>query len=274
MSLYLTAGGWAARLLPEQGAAMARLTCDGRDVLAPVPDGADPNTAMAGAFWMAPWTNRLDGGRVGALGTAPVNRPADGTAIHGFLRDQPWRVVSTTAQTARLTVESMTAPLPCRAVLDVALDHEGLSLMLALTNLGATALPFGIGWHPWFVRTPSTHLAFTATHRFVRDSRNLPDAVEPTAGIDGGEAALLGHDTHWSGWDGRARIDGFVLGATGAWAGNMQLYAPPHLPVLCVEPVSHVPDVLNRPRFAPYGAMDVLAPGDSMAGRITLLRAM
>jgi aldose 1-epimerase len=65
MSLDLAAGGWAARLLPEQGAAFGRLTRDGQDVLAPVPDGADPNTAMAGAFWMAPWTNRLNGGRVG-----------------------------------------------------------------------------------------------------------------------------------------------------------------------------------------------------------------
>ncbi len=266
----LSAGGWTARLLPAQGAAFARLTCDGRDVLAPVPDGADPNTAMAGAFWMAPWTNRLDAGRVGDIGQVPMNRPADGTAIHGFLRDRPWKVEAATASSARLVIDAPSEPLPCAAVLDVGLDDRGLSLALRLTNIGAAILPFGIGWHPWFVRGPATHLAFAATHRFLRDARNLPTGVAPGIGLDGDEAALLGHDTHWSGWDGRARIDGLDLYATGAWAGNLQLYVPPHLAVLCVEPVSHVPDVLNRPQFGAHGAMHLLAPGESLAGTITL----
>ncbi len=267
MSLDLAAGGWAALLLPEQGAAFARLTRDGRDVLAPVPDGADPNTAMSGAFWMAPWTNRLDGGRVGDLGQVPVNRPQDNTAIHGFARDRPWRVLRADAASARLAVTLDTRPLPCEIVLDVALTAAGLALEMTLTNRGTETLPFGMGWHPWFVRHPQTHLGFIATTRFRRGDTPLPTGTETTTGLDAAGPGLLGHDTHFSGWDGVARIDDLTLRASGAWAQNLQIYAPPHLAVLCVEPVSHVPDVLNRPWF---GTMHSLAPGESLTGRIGL----
>ena len=65
----------------------------GIDVLAPLPLGADPNASFAGAFLMAPWANRLDEGRLPVGGTTwhlPLNRPHDGTAIHGLVRDAAW----------------------------------------------------------------------------------------------------------------------------------------------------------------------------------------
>ena len=93
--LALAGGDWEAVLLPEQGAAFARLACRGIDVLVPLPLGADPNASFGGAFLMAPWANRLDEGRLPVGGVTwhlPVNRPADDTAIHGLVRDMPWQV--------------------------------------------------------------------------------------------------------------------------------------------------------------------------------------
>jgi len=277
MIVNLAAGGWTAKLLPDHGASFAALTCDGHNVLEPVPDGADPNTAMAGAFWMAPWTNRLDEGRLGDLHSYPLNRLVERTAIHGTLRDRPWQVVMAAPAAARLAVEDPTLPLACRAVLDVTLTDAGLALGLTLTSLSATILPFGIGWHPWFVRPIGTEVGFRATHRFERDERCLPIAVEPSTGLDGGEEAWRGQDTHWAGWDGVAGLDlgglRVAMLATGAWARNLQLFASPLKDVICVEPVSHVPDVINRPRFAGLGDMQWLAPGAAMTGGVTLLRA-
>ncbi|PZW46530.1 aldose 1-epimerase [Humitalea rosea] len=276
MSLSLIAGGWTARLLPEYGAAFAALTCDGRDVLKPVPEGAEPLAARAGAFWMAPWTNRLDAGHLGTLHTYPLNRADEGVALHGTLRDLPWRVEHATPDGARLVAEDPTLPLACRARLDVALSEAGLTLRLALTNLGATRLPFGMGWHPWFVRPQGTTLGFQATHRFQRNDRGLPTGNEPATGMDGGEDELEGEDTHWAGWGGLARMDlgglRLTLAATGAWARNLQVFAAPYQRTLCVEPVSHVPDVVNRRQFAALGDMCWLAPGESMAGSIIIGR--
>ncbi|MBX9698384.1 MAG: aldose epimerase, partial [Acetobacteraceae bacterium] len=126
-ALELAAGDWRATLLPRQGAAMARLTWRGRDILAPLPAGADPNATPAGAFLMAPWANRLDQGRLpvgSAVHHVPVNRPADATAIHGLLRDRAWRVeqAGRDAATLAAVLDAPAQPFRLAARPQVALD--------------------------------------------------------------------------------------------------------------------------------------------------------
>ena len=278
--LHLAGAGWTAVLLPAQGAAVARLAWRGRAVLAPLPDGADPNATPAGAFVMLPWANRLDEGRIAIDGVPhrlPVNHPADRTAIHGLSRDRPWEVAERSAGAALLTQVLDDPALPFRyaAQLRLALTEAGAALDLSVTAQGGRPQPIGLGWHPWFARPPGTRLAFEARWRCRHDARQLPVAAEPFGRLDGDETAYAGLDTHFAGWDGRATLrhpDGtlFRLTATGAWAANLQVYAPPALQVLCVEPMSHVPDAPNRPALAPLGAMAVLRPGESLEGRLLI----
>ena len=92
--LELRGGGWRAALLPEQGAAFAALEHEGRPILQPL-EGRDPNTTPAGAFWMLPWTNRLDGGAFRWAGETyrfPITHPAEGNALHGLARARAWVV--------------------------------------------------------------------------------------------------------------------------------------------------------------------------------------
>jgi aldose 1-epimerase len=273
--LALAGGGWEALLLPGQGAAFARLAFRGAEVLAPLPLGADPNTSFAGAFLMAPWTNRLDEGRLPVGGTTwylPVNRPIDDTAIHGLVRDATWMVAEAGAARAVLVqqgdAEAAGVPWYWRARLEVALDAAGASLALALTNAGAQPFPFGSGWHPFFARPAGTRLRFAARTLLARDARCLPIAAQSSAGVAGDERDYEGLDTHFAGWDGVAEIMrpdlGLRLEASGAWAGNLQVFAPTGSHILCVEPVSHVPDAPNRPEFARFGPLSLLAPGETL----------
>ncbi|EFH12079.1 aldose epimerase [Pseudoroseomonas cervicalis] len=275
MSLRLAAAGWDAMLRPGQGAAFAALRWQGRDLLAPLPDGADPNTGMAGAFWMLPWTNRLEGGAfpwAGAVHAFPITHPAEGNALHGLARALPWQVEAATPGAATLAQQGDGGPFHWRARLGIALSAAGLRLSLALENAGDAPCPMGFGWHPWFARPEGCTVRFAATHRFPTDDRKLPLPPEPSPGLSGGEAEWLGLDAQFAGWDGVAELhrpDGcLTLRARGDWARNLQVYAPAHLPLLCLEPVSHVPAVINRPDLAPWGAMRVLAPGEGMAGEI------
>jgi aldose 1-epimerase len=281
VALAIAGGGWRATLLPEQGGAFAALAWQDRDVLAPLPPGADPNASFGGAFIMAPWTNRLDGGLLPVAGTAyhlPVNRPADNTAIHGLARDRAWEVEQAAAARCTLvqSLDGTAEGLPWRytARLGVALDAAGASITLSLTNTAALPAPFGLGWHPFFLRPPGTGLCFHATALFARDARCLPIAVRPSRGVAGDEAAYDGLDTHFAGWDGVADIlrpDLRVrLAAQGAWARNLQVFAPSGGNVLCVEPVSHVPDAPNRPEFAGYGPLVMLPPGASLDASLRL----
>jgi aldose 1-epimerase len=92
--IALRAGAAEAVILPEAGGALTRLTLAGRDLVVPVPADADPNRGFHGAFLMAPWTNRLDGGRIvvdGAEHRMPINRPDENTALHGFCGSRPGR---------------------------------------------------------------------------------------------------------------------------------------------------------------------------------------
>jgi aldose 1-epimerase len=258
----LAAGDWAVAVDAAQGASITRLAFAGQDLLADEP-----------AFWMIPWANRLDGGRLGRH-RLKVNRPQDNTAIHGLSRDRPWLVAARATDSATLAQEVEAAPYHYAARLGVVAAAAAVTLDLAIVNMGAEALPFGAGWHPWFRRPPGTRLAFRATHRCRHDARTLPVAADLTHGLDGGEDAFLGLDTHFTGWDGMARIawPGLALAvdATGALGTNLQVYAPRDRPVLCVEPCSHLPDAPNRPDLADLGPMRLLGPGEILTGRISM----
>ncbi|MBL6459027.1 aldose epimerase [Belnapia sp. T6] len=279
--LDLAGGDWRARLLPEQGGAFAQLAWRDHDVLVPLPLGADPNASFAGAFVMAPWTNRLDAGLLPVAGTVyqlPVNRVADNTAIHGLARDRAWQVESAGPAACELVqvLDGAAEGLPWHYVarLQVALGADGMRCALALTNAGTLPFPFGLGWHPFFLRPPGTGLRFHATSLFARDARCLPVAVQPSAGVVGEEPAYEGLDTHFAGWDGMAEIIRpdlrLRLEAAGAWARNLQVFAPGGSNILCVEPVSHVPDAPNRPDFAGYGPLAMLAPGAVLEASLRL----
>lgn len=246
----------------------------------PLPLGADPTTSFGGAFIMAPWANRLDGGRLPALGLEhrlPINRPQDNTAIHGLSRDRPWSVAVAEPAHALLMqhVDTTEAGLPWRYAirLEVTLT-DAAAIALTITNQGALPAPFGLGWHPFFRRPAGTRLRFRATTQFSRDARTLPVAPQPTTGVDGDEAAYLGLDTHFAGWDGMAEIVQpdcrLRLVASRALAGNLQVFAPGGDAVLCVEPVSHLPDAPNRPDLARYGGLTLLPPGGVLAGGVVL----
>ncbi|WP_235034974.1 aldose epimerase [Roseomonas sp. 18066] len=263
--LHLRAGRWSAHLLPGRGAAFERLDFAARPVLRPL-DGSDPNATRAGSFWMAPWTNRLDGGAFGEGFRFPINRPDEGNALHGLVREHAWEVVDSSPGHAVLTQSLAAPPFDVAARLDIALTDDGVTLALTLRNKSSEPCPLGIGWHPWFHRPPGTRLDFAAQTQLATDARSLPIAAEPAD-----TRHWLGQDRHFTGWNGTARFatpDHMVtLEATGAWAHNLQLFAPLETPVLCLEPVSHPPNAINQ---AGFGSMHLVQPGQALEGQINI----
>jgi len=268
-------GDWQALICPEQGAAFARLQWRGRDVLVPTPEGAR-HPGSYGAFWMLPWANRLDGGRI-AGHAMPINRTAAGTAIHGLARALPWEVTIAAPDQAVLQQRLTFAPFDYAAQLAVSLDADGVLIEMILRHEGAASAPYGMGWHPWFARSATTSLHLNATQRANHTVRGLPESLTPCTGIAADEAGLIGLDNFFAGWDGSARLitpaGTITLTATGDFAASVQVYAPPAQPVICVEPVSHMPDAPNRPALGAAAPMRVLAQGQSLRGTIRLSSA-
>ncbi|MCA3420887.1 MAG: aldose epimerase [Roseomonas sp.] len=273
--MKLQCGDWQALICTEQGAAFSRLQWRGRDILVPTPEGARHPGAY-GAFWMLPWANRLDGGGI-AGHVLPINRAAEDTAIHGLARELPWEVISATLDHAVLKQRLAFAPFDYAVQLAVTLDADGLLMEMELRHEGAAPTPYGMGWHPWFSRRADTLLHLNAIQRANHSERGLPESLTPCAGIAANEAELIGLDNFFAGWDGVARLAApagtITIKATGDFALGVQVYAPAAQPIICVEPVSHMPDAPNRPALAAAAPMRVLAQGQSLHGTIRLSAA-
>jgi aldose 1-epimerase len=169
------------------------------------------------------------------------------------------------------------APFDYTARLTVLLDVHGVLMEMILRHEGAAPAPYGMGWHPWFTRSAATSLHLNATQRANHNMRGLPENVTPCTGIAADEAGLIGLDNFFAGWDGVARLvtpaGTITLTATGDFAAGVQVYAPPTQPVICVEPVSHMPDAPNCPALGAAAPMRLLAMGQTLYGTIRLTAA-
>lgn len=297
MTVALAAGSYDMTVDPAQGGAILSAdwrSPDGRKVavLEPMTETLAP--FKAGCFAMVPFANRIADGRFRFEGhdyAVPVNHPAEAMAIHGFGRENPWRVTTQDGATLTLEQDFERADNPYRyhAQQEIALSEAGLRLSLTVRNDGARAMPFGIGFHPWFPKSPRTTLAFASRGVLGRDARGLPilppqtvPPFEPAAPAP--LATLPWFDGFLDGWEPRqVRLErpeddlALELEAEGAFR-HLHVFVPDDRAVLCAEPVSHAPDVINRPELGTANAMHRLAPGEAMAGTMTIqampLRAM
>jgi aldose 1-epimerase len=104
---------------------------------------------------LAPWPNRLAGGRYewdGEELQLPVNEVSTGSAIHGLMRWASWRAVE--RDPARVVLEHVLHPQPgypfsVRLSVEYRLAEQGLTVRAEAENVGARACPFGAGQHPY-----------------------------------------------------------------------------------------------------------------------------
>ena len=106
---------------------------------------------------LAPWPNRLAGGRYewdGAELQLPVTEVATGSAIHGLVRWASWRAVE--REPARVVLEHVLHPQPgypfsLRLRVDYRLAAAGLTVRTEAENLGERDCPLGVGHHPYLL---------------------------------------------------------------------------------------------------------------------------
>src|SRR5262245_57074141 len=140
-----------------------------------------------------PFPNRIRGGQFSIGGREyhlPPNDPAQANAIHGFTPRLGWRVVEHAADHAGACVRAEFAsggatdgrdnwPAAYRIALTIRLVRSGLRFESTVTNPDTRPLPFGLGYHPYFVATPDCRIQTPARTRWVlRD--NLPTGDRET----------------------------------------------------------------------------------------------
>ncbi|KJQ55726.1 aldose 1-epimerase family protein [Microbacterium sp. SA39] len=150
----LRSGSFEARIA-SVGASLRSLRWNGVDLI--VPFGEDEiRPSMRGAF-LAPWPNRIAGGRfefAGAVHQLVQNEPDTRTAAHGLIA---WIDFAATAVAPdNLVLTAVIAPQPgypwrVRVDAEFRLSTAGLSQEITATNESATSAPVGLGGHPYLV---------------------------------------------------------------------------------------------------------------------------
>jgi len=188
---HISAGPYRATVT-ELGAGLRELLFRDEPVLAGYePDELPP--AGAGQL-LAPWPNRIDGGRYafgGAQFQLALTEPARGNAIHGLTRWTAWTLVSHDAGSVLLRSAAhgyQGYPFGLEIEAGYRLHPDsGLQVAITARNRGSRAAPYGTGSHPYLtVRTASVddcELSLPAASWLPTGDRGIPSG--PPATVEG-----------------------------------------------------------------------------------------
>ncbi|MDR7154936.1 aldose 1-epimerase [Sphingobium xenophagum] len=255
----MRAGGLEAALSPACGGALRWLALDGTDLLRRAPEGSVDPLDMA-SFPLVPYANRIADGRFCFAGQdyhLPLNFGDHPHSLHGHGWQSGWAVTEQSDDAAQFTLvhrPDARWPWAFTARQHIALSPDAIVLTLALTNDADGDAPVGLGFHPYFHADADTRLQFAAGSLWLSTPDMLPERSVPadTLGDWSRLAPVQGDsliDNVYGGWDGLAiveRGDGLRLMLTASGADWLHVYRPPGSDAFCLEPVSHMPDALNR----------------------------
>lgn len=244
-------------------------------------------------FPLVPFSNRVDQGRFrfGERGVAlPVDRWNWPHAIHGHGWEAVWAVDGRSGDSLHLSYRHPAGawPWPYRAEQVFHLTGDGLSITIAITNEGDEPMPAGLGLHPYFPRPPGTVLTARTDGMWTNGPTRLPERRSAVPGqwdtrqglcLDG-----VNIDHGFFGWAGGATLSwpdrppgtedgpipwGMSLSVEAdPLFSHLLIYAPHGEHYVCVEPVSHMTNALNRIK-EPDTGICVLPPGKRLSGCVT-----
>lgn len=188
--ITLVAGDQQA-VIATVGAALREYSVAGRDVVVPFP--ADELPPAFHGMVLAPWPNRLRDGQYdfdGRTLQVAVTERDRSTALHGMVSWSDWAVVDQGPAHVTLAFDLPASPgYPFQLALTTtySLGEGGVTITTSARNAGATPLPYGVGFHPWFAPggtdLDACTLQLGAASRVTVDDRLLPTGTVPVDGV-------------------------------------------------------------------------------------------
>jgi aldose 1-epimerase len=282
-AVKLKSGAWSATVYPEIGGALGSLEHDGTPLMREItPEAIDArNVRLSSSYPLVPYSNRIGHGRFsfeGADYTLRLNFDNQTNAIHGVGWQSRWRIDRAEAASAVLSLAHRPQgevadlwPFAFDAHQTFELTSNGLAITLCVRNMDQRNMPAGIGFHPYFVRSPKTTLAFDAEGVWLSGADKLPAERSRAAEWDYSKPRIVVErplDHAFFGWKGFARMSDATLGKAITLRADpvfrhVVVYAPSDRSFVAVEPVSNMTDAVNRMNEPDQG-LKVLAPGEQL----------
>jgi aldose 1-epimerase len=281
--LTLNAGASSIVVAPEFGAAltgwMIGRTPMLRRALPQATVGGDRH-AM-GCFPLLPYGNRIGQCRFRWLGVDCTLTPNFGDnphTIHGLGWQRVWTLEEATPRSVVLQLQHHSDPcwpFAFSAEVGYSLSETDLTVAIRMTSRHDGPAPAGIGVHPFFPRQQDPSLRFDALGVWQNGANALPLRHCPPPASYGHHQPRLVRDCRldncFTGWDGTADIlagPASLRIEASAVFRQLQVFTPSWADFFCVEPISHIPDAVNRPDLPPEQAIHILQPNETLSGTV------
>jgi len=201
-----------------------------------------------------PFPNRLEDGTYQYLGSTyqfPINEEKNNNTIHGFLRERSFDLLGSNwgEETAELlfgyTFEGEACfPFPFKITILYTVGTQSFNVSFSITNTGTTAMPFGLGWHPYLMCSEESEVKLPPSKVHLVNQRYLPNGA--TQSLDDEvfnpnhiffDATLELNDGELPFYELVNSKNSILIRASKEF-GFLQLYTPPGKSTVAIEPMT------------------------------------
>ena len=251
------------------------------------------NSGDTGYFPLVPFSNRIRDGVLhwqGQQYALPLNLPPQKHSLHGTGWQFPWQVTQESEAQVVLSYANPSSdwPFDYTARHEITLTEYGLHMALSITNTGHSEMPAGLGFHPYFTRTPNARIHANLPEMWAVDDEVMPTQVVSSPFADSAKTAdqvpyilPAEHelDNAFVNFDGKAQIVWPEWGLSANISASeackfLVIYSPQGERFFCVEPVTNATDGFNQfsrgAQTLEETGTKVLQPGETLAATMRI----
>lgn len=280
------------KLAPACGGAIAEFslqtTSKSIQLMRPATTAAIENSdpLFTSCFPLVPFSNRIENGEFTAGNKqvkVTINMPPHPHPLHGQGWRHSWDIEQQNDSSTTLVYIHKAGddgwPWQYRAKQTFSLLDSSLIISLSLHNMDTSAMPAGLGLHPYFPRTADVELDIPLQQVWLTDELCIPHSVEAIPDkwqlVNGRSLEAIVLDHCFSGWNGQASIRwpsenvSLHIKHSGI-CKHAVIFVPEGEDFFCIEPVSNVTNAVN---LAAQGIENTghieLSPDESITAEVT-----
>lgn len=244
----------------NDGASLQELTLNGHTIIKDL-SPLDYKDMYASSI-LFPFANRIKDGTYSFGGKDyqfEINQKEENNALHGLVYNKNFQIIDQNTHEDGASVklgyneahESVGFPYTYNIQLEYIFTNDNLSLQISIKNTDSKPFPFTLGWHPYFLSDDlfNSSLNFDSTQKLIIGERNITTGVEAIDVEESFEIKDKKLDDCWILNSNKVQFNTpkYQLLMTSSEKNNfLQIYTPPKLNTIAIEPTTGVSDSFNN----------------------------